>query len=517
MPAALLSALLLALAGGAALFAYAAIRPALFIAILSAGALAGFYQCLTPDMRRRLRTPPFVLALGLPAAAWLMPNVWLLYAAMLAMVPLLARHRGEVAPIYLFALLLLPPLEQTIMLGGLKLFDVGVHAALALGATARLLVKPGRARIPLALDMPLIAVMLLLVVATARDTSATNFLRVLMNTLFVCGLPYFIVSRSVRNVDDLKLCLVYLAAAAAVLSVVLLYEARSSWPMYNILYDHYGIALQLMVKARGGVMRAGGPFLESTSMAMVLTTCILAAWLSRDAFRSGWHHAAVLALLLAGLVAPQSRGAWIGLLIGTLAADVYRARPGAAIRRIAVIALLGFALFAVAPFSPYLSETLGLTGGSVDSADYRHRLFERGMEEFWRSPIVGYSSPDILIRLADLRQGEGIVDFVNTYIYFALIGGAIGLAVFVGAFAIYLLKLWRCRPGGGPAADAMALVFAGLIVPMEMLIFTSFGGRPEVFVFIVFAFAAAIVTDRAGERRRSAQPRQQRIATVFTP
>ncbi|NJR77959.1 O-antigen ligase family protein [Sphingomonas corticis] len=494
--------LLLGAAGGATLVAYVAIRPALFIAILSAMALAGFYRCLATDTRRQLGRAPVVLAIGLPLLAWVLPGAWLLYAAMVAVVPLLARRRGEVAPIYLFALLLLPALEQTFTIGGLKLFDVGVHSALALGAAGGLVLRPGAPRVPAALDAPLVALMLLLIVANARDTSATNFLRVAVNTLFLCGLPYFIVSRSVRSMDDVRLCLVYLAGAAAVLSMILLYEARSAWPMYNVLYDRHGIAMQIMVKARGGVMRAGGPFVESTSMAMVLATCILAAWLSRPAFRSGPHHAAVLALLLAGLVAPQSRGAWIGLLLATIAADLYRRRPGAAVRRLGMVALAGVALLAAAPFSAFLSETLGLTGGSVDTVDYRQRLFDRGVEEFLRSPITGYSAPDLLIRLADLRQGEGIVDFVNTYIYFALIGGAIGLAVFVGAFAAYLLHLWRCRPRGGPDADAMAAVFAGLVMPMEMLVFTSFGGRPEMFVFVFFALATAIAARHAAERRR---------------
>jgi O-antigen ligase len=498
------AAALLAVVGGVALFAYAVIRPALFIVILSSMALAGFFACLSPEMRLRVGRAPIILALGLPLAAWLMPNIWLLYAVMLVAVPLLARNPGQVAPLYLFALLLLPALNLTIVAGSLKLFEVGVNEFLATGAAFALAIRPGKARIPRALDLPVIALVLLLVIATTRSTSITNFFRVLVSGVLDCALPYYIVSRGVRSVDDLKLCMIHLAAAASVLSMILLYEAHSSWPMYNILYDHYGIVERLMVKLRGGVLRASGPFLESTSMAMVLSSCILATWLSRSAFRSKWHHLAVLALLFAGLTAPQSRGAWMGLLIGILVADAYRRRIGAAIRRVMLIGVMVAALVAVAPLSPYLSDTLGLSEGSASTVDYRQRLFDRGMEEFWRSPIVGYSPPDILARLDDMRQGEGIIDFVNTYIYFALVSGIIGLIVFVVSFLTYLMLLWRDRRfvrANDPDGEAIALVFAGLVMPMEMLVFTSFGGRPEIFVFVFFAFASAIVSMRKQAQR----------------
>lgn len=494
------------------LYAYTQIRPALFVCILSSGALAGFSYCLTPAMRRRIGLTPALVAITMPVLAWLLPNAWLLYATMICVVPLFAYKREEVAPIYLFALLLLPGLDLTVHAGSLKLFEYGVHDALATGATLRLLMRPGRGRVPLRLDMPFIAMLLMMVTAISRDTSITNFLRVLLNGIFDCALPYFIVSRSVRSLDDLRLCMAYLTAAACVLCCILLYEARVGWPIYNMLNDHYHIPVQLTVKLRGGVMRAGGPFLESTSIAMVLAFCLMAAWLSRPIFRSTFFYLGTMALLLLGMTAPQSRGAWIGLIIGTLVADLYRRRVGSAVRRVAIMVAVVASLVAIAPMSPYLTETLGLSGGSADTVDYRQRLFDRGMEEFRKSPIVGYSQPQILIHLADLRQGEGIVDFVNTYIYFMLIAGIVGLSIFVGAFLFYLSELWRWRPRaarGDADAAPMALVFAGLAMPMEMLVFTSFGGRPEVFVFLFFAFAAAIV---ASEERRAVAARKPRPA-----
>lgn len=498
------SAMLTVLALLAALLSYAFIKTALFLALLSAMAFAIFYYCLSPVMKRTLGYRPIIVALAMPLAAWGVPNIWALYAIMLGMVPLFARRAAEVAPLYLFSLLLLPGLDTSMMLGGVKLFEFGVHDALTVGALLRLLLfTDGKVEGFRPLDIPVLLVLLLLVTGLARDTTVTNFVRVLINIGLDYAVPYFVISRSVRTMDDVRLCMVWLACAAVIISVILLYEVRTGWPMYNSLYDRHGIMTLLLVKMRGGVLRAGGPFLESTSMAMVLVFCFLAAWLSRPAFRSKLHYLAILLLLLAGLSAPQSRGAWIGLLIAFLVADLYRGRIYLLLRRCVLVALAGGILLTLAHNSSYISETMGLSGGSMDTVDYRERLFERGMEEFKESPIVGYSLPEAMIRLDDLRQGEGIVDFVNTYIFIALISGVIGLIIFTGGFAIFIGLLWMRLPllRRSPADLApAALICGGLASMMEMLFFTSFGGRPAVFLFLFFGFSAAIYGMRGASR-----------------
>lgn len=478
---------------------YALIKPALFIFILTSVGLVGFFYCLQPDVRMRLSFRPILIALALPIMAWAMPTVWLLYLLMGMIVPLLAKRSGDVAPLYLFSLLLLPALDQTIALGSLKLFEFGAHDALVIGAAAAFLVRPEwRGRVHWRLDLPILAVLLLLVSATARDTSITNFFRIFVNTGLDFALPYYVVSRSVRSWDDIRLCMLYIACAGFFISVILIYEMLTSWPLYNTLYDRMGIAAHLLVKLRGGYLRAGGPFLESTSMAMVMVSCILAASNLRSACRSKNHHRVLLLVMLAGLVAPQSRGAWIGLVIGLAVADIFRGEYAKLCRRGLLIGLCGVGLLAAGQMSPYVSETIGMSGGSSESADYRQKLFERGKEEFFKSPFIGYSYPEILSKLSDLKQGEGIIDFVNTYIYIVLISGGMGLSIFLGVFLYYPAKLWFARDRvsrlDADNIDGAAFIFGALVTPIEMLAFTSFGGRPAVFVFIFFALCAGLLS-----------------------
>ena len=303
--------------------------------------------------------------------------------------------------------------------------------------------------------------------------------------------------------------MLWLACGGITLSAILIYETARAWPIYNQLYANYDVSTLLIVKARGGVLRSGGPFVEPTSAAMVLATCILALWLSRDYFRSRWQSMLLFAVALIGLSAPQSRGAWLGLLTAMAMVLAFRGRFAQLVRSTIVIGATGSMLILAAQFSPYLSETLGLSGGSSETSQYRRLLFDRGIEEFWHSPVWGYSMPEVTRRLSDLRQGEGIVDFVNTYIWILLISGAIGTLIFVGAFVNFLLRMLKFRrPAGDDNSGVIAasFIFAGLAMPMEMLFFTSFGGRPGFFVFVMFGFAAAFIT--IGEREASAVRRR---------
>lgn len=481
------------LAVGLPALAYLAIKPALHVAIVSAAAVGIYLYCLLPAARRDMGRA-LAIAISMPLIAWTLNNPWMLYAIMVGWVPLFARDTGRVVPVYLFSLLLLPGLDMTAVVGSLKLFDLGVHDALGIGAAAALFCSRGKSRIDWRRDVPAYAVVLLIGAALARETSFSHLLRSTSNLMLDYGLPYYIASRGVRNFAEFRRILLWLGCGALVLALLLIYEAMRSWPIYNELYGQYGGILQ-MVKSRGGMIRAGGPFVEPTSAAMVLALCTIAIWLCRREFRTARHHGIILLIAFVGLAAPQSRGAWVGLGFALVLAEIYLGRYRSIIKGGLIAGLAFSALFAAALSSPQLSETLGLSGGSSETSEYRRMLFERGMEEYWQSPLFGFPNPELEVRLADLRQGEGIIDYVNSYLWIMLISGAVGLTIFVGAFAHYLWKLidYRRLPVEDRIGrDSAAFIFAGISMTLEMLFFTSFGTRPAIFIFVLLGFAAAL-------------------------
>ena len=210
-----------------------------------------------------------------------------------------------------------------------------------------------------------------------------------------------------------------------------------------------------------------------------------------------------MALLIAGVAAPQSRGALLGLAVGFAAIYLYR-RSQTVIATLLVGAAVFAAFFVTVGLQPETTAPADLH--SSETIEYRKRLMTRGMEEFAKSPLTGDTFPNILSRMQDLRQGEGIVDFVNTYLWVALLSGVLGLLLFLAAFGTRLFHLWTLRPrlrkaGFGPGAAAF--VFASLCAPVVMLIFTSFGARIPMLVFATFGLSTALLTAvRKGRRPR---------------
>lgn len=488
--------LLFLFCGGLFVEAYLAIKPAMHVVIISVMTVALFLFCVTPPHRRDMAWRTFVIAMVMPILAWSLGNIWLLFALLGIGVPLIARRFAMIVPVYLFSLLLLPPLDIPVMIGPLKLFDCSVLDALAFGASATIFLDKRKARPHIHHDIAASAVIFLIGAALARDTSFSNLLRSSMNVVIDLGLPYYIVSRGVRTLEEVRVAMLWIGCGAVTLASLLFYELWKSWPIYNLLYTNHHLPTLLIVKERAGYLRAAGPFTEPTSVAMVLAICILCLWLCRACFRSAWHHQLLLAITMVGLFAPQSRGAWIGLFLGMILSELFRRRYLSIIRKGAVVAIGVAMLLLAATISPNVSESIGLSGDSSDSSDYRRMLLDRGLEVFLDRPMLGYSVPELHVRLADLRQGEGIIDFVNTYLWISLMSGIGGLAIFVAPFLFYTWSIWRMRKvalGAYEMREAATFIFAGLGMTLEMLFFNSFGTRPAVFVFILFGLATAFL------------------------
>lgn len=492
---------------------YATIKPSLFLATLSAMACAVFLYCLKKEIRQPIALRMVTIAVALPLLAWSLPALWLLFVIMCLWVPIAAGGRFELfAPVYLFSLLLLPALEVMMKIGSLDLMGFSVHNGLAVGAAAAIFLNPAKPRSRLEWDVVALSVVVLIALALVRGTSMSHHIRMLLKIVMDLGLPYYIVSRGLRDSNSLRLALVWLAAGGIILAAILGFEVLKGWPIYNQLYHIYQVPATILVKARAGMLRAGGPFVEPTSAAMLLSLCTVALYVGRDFFRTRWHYFLMMGAALAGLMMPQSRGAWIGLCVAVALCDLMRGRYFVLTAK--ALALGGFVslMFLGAAFSPYLSEQLGLSGGSRDTTDYRQLLLDRGMQEFWHHPFTGASMPDLTVRLADLVQGEGIVDFVNTYLWIALISGLIGLFIFIGAFIYFLVKIattGRFKGRRRRDVEAGVFAFATIAMFMEMFFFTSFGTLPAVFAFVLFGFAAAFIRQQQPvrrARRRATEP-----------
>jgi O-antigen ligase len=151
-----------------------------------------------------------------------------------------------------------------------------------------------------------------------------------------------------------------------------------------------------------------------------------------------------MALLFVGAIAPLSRGPWVGaamLLVVFITNGRYATRRLMSLTLAAIIAL---PLLYMVPGGEKVINLLPFIGSTEkENIDYREKLIINSMIVIKRNPWFGsvnyWNAPE----MQSMRQGQGIIDVVNTYIQIALEKGYMGLALFVGFFVMILRSIFR--------------------------------------------------------------------------
>ena len=249
-----------------------------------------------------------------------------------------------------------------------------------------------------------------------------------------------------------------LAAAAVILSVLALYEAREHWALYDTVSSllDFHRSFTNNINFRGGLMRASVTMSGPLVLASVLSFALLATYISRPYFRTNWGWIAAMVLIALGNLACQSRSNAIGGLI-TLIVLLALLRKWSAIAGLVGTAAVAGALILAMPGGGKNADgtdsALFASGekyehNGVQYSDYRTLLFARGVEVGMRHPIMGQPLYRALLELSDIEQGQHIVDLVNSYLMIFLISGFPGLLGFVGLIFLTFGQMVATRTRG---------------------------------------------------------------------
>ncbi|MDC1288212.1 O-antigen ligase family protein, partial [Gammaproteobacteria bacterium] len=159
--------------------------------------------------------------------------------------------------------------------------------------------------------------------------------------------------------------------------------------------------------------------------------------------RSNFSFHAGLILLLAGLLASLSRGPWVGSIFLFLVFVATGKNPIRSLFKYGVAGLILLMLIITLPGTQKFVQLLPYFGSAEQSSiSYRERLLENSLIVINRHPFIG--SVDYLNtpEMESMRQGQGIIDIVNTYIQVALKSGYIGVILFT---CFFLSILWGIR------------------------------------------------------------------------
>jgi len=413
------------------------------------------------------------LWLALTLTAFLAHNFWLYIVIGAVLLAVAARADSNRVALALFVLLAIPPINDRIGAFGLVnyLFDIDHLRLVSLAVLLPAFLAPaapGERLLDGAPGRLLLGYAALNVVLAAPEASATGTARAAFLAFIDVIVPYAVASRLTRTLEAQRSAAASYVAGAAVMAAIGAFEIARHWLLYSSLPVVYGIKFGGEYLMRDEALRATAtsgqaiPFGFALAIAFALTLGL------RPGFpgRASWL--AALGLLALGMIASFSRGPWVGALVGAL---VFVLTGPGAMRVLARLAIGGGALALVAiatPLGDRLLHPVTVEGGSYA---YRQRVIEAALNQILEHPWLGNADFIYAPEIQELKQGQGIIDIVNTYAGIGLASGLVGLALFIGVFATAMLALWRRVRAEPEGSDARALG-RGLLAAMACMLVT---------------------------------------------
>ena len=310
-----------------------------------------------------------------------------------------------------------------------------------------------------------------------RNTSFTDGLRETITFCLAALVPYLVFSRyrwdfnSTRMMTILLVTLLLGFAGAAVMEFV------TRWHFYaNAISDWPEIGELRLYKRRLGYLRSFGTALEPIAFGMSMMVGLNLALALLHKVKPQFLGYLGIGLMGAGILTSLSRAPWLGagLGYGLFAMTSRRAFSNTVkLGFVGLFVLLGLAL---TPFGGRIIDLIPVIGAGeeVETFDYRKELLDTGMDLVWEHPLFG--STDFTAQMEHMRQGEGIIDLVNTYLDVALSYGLVGLSLYVLALG---LCAWNLRKSIGlarrvaPQFEPYCQAYFAAIVSFMFVIFTT--------------------------------------------
>jgi hypothetical protein len=451
---------------------------------------------------------------ALTMAAFLSPNFWLF--ALPAIPLLIWAGRKDTNPVGLYLILLhvVPPVSIAIPVEGInQLFDLNNYRLLSFcilipaAHQLRRSKNPARIQRLQVMDILLLcygALQVLLFVPPdlpghiILHNSLTNDLRQTFLFFVDVYVLYFVVSRSCSTRRAILDAMAAFCLSSTIMAVIGIFESLRHWLLYTDMAARWNPSDALWTYSyliRDGVLRTQA----SAGHALVLGYLLAIAfgfWLYlKSHTESKRTNISVSLLLCLGLLAAYSRGPWIGAVVIYLIFTAIGPRAVSGLFKAAGVAALLVVGISLSPLGKRIAAVLPFMGGSVDNGniEYRHRLTERSWQIIQDHPFFGDQLA--ILKMEDLRQGQGIIDVVNTYAGIAIFNGLIALGAFVGFILVALFKTYKvAKESARPDPDFSLLgcsLVACILGMLLMLENCSFFLGCEKLFYVLAGLAAA--------------------------
>jgi O-antigen ligase len=324
-------------------------------------------------------------------------------------------------------------------------------------------------------DFLLSCYVLLTIVLRFREDDLIGVLRYVVYSMVDIIIPYYAISRSLQNISDFKEVFASFALNGTVIAVIAIFEFAKRWLVYTSMGDALHLDVTVSYLDRGDFLRAmvtsGQPIVLGYDLIAVLGAII---FLKSNPV-SKWRYLFVIAAILLGEIASLSKGPWVGVVLMAIAFLITDNQGAKKISyALAAIALIAVVLLNT-EFGAKAIEYLPFVGNLDEgSMSYRQLLLDKSLQAVSDHPWFG--STDYLDQMEELRQGQGIIDLVNTYLTVALDSGLVGLALFAGYFLVMFAKIYkaaRSYPRGSEEESLGRALFAIMLGLLFVLVSCS--------------------------------------------
>ncbi len=292
-------------------------------------------------------------------------------------------------------------------------------------------------------DKFLLLYLLVVVGLEFRDTTFTDSLRKCFNTFIDVFLPYYVASRGVKDMQQMKTVMAAFVTSAIVIAFIAVFESAKHWILYYKLGDALGTGnFMSNYLGRSGEVRAvatlGHPIILGYFMTIALGFYLhLSQYIQQKTLkRLGFI------LIILGLLAPLSRGPWVGAAAMIVVYLLYGPSAVKKVGLLAFAAMLSFFILSALPGGQKYVNLIPFIGETEKSTiTYREQLFKNSMIVIDRNPFFGSSNYLETPEMQKMIQGQGIIDIVNSYLRVTLETGYVGLALFVSVFISTILRV----------------------------------------------------------------------------
>ncbi|WP_296591063.1 O-antigen ligase family protein [Methylophaga sp.] len=294
-------------------------------------------------------------------------------------------------------------------------------------------------------DKFIISFVTLLSLLQFRDNTITNAGRESFLFFIDIFVPYYVITRLINTHERLKMALTALFIGIIPFALIGVFELLTSWFMYTSIAPHIGYisSFNQYRDIRGGGLRAMAVFFGPIVLGYVMIYAGAILLYLQHFIKNRKLVLLAFGAVFLCVLATKSRGPWIGFAL-MLMMFIWTGRNG--FGKLVKYGILGLGLLILASLTPAGSkyvELLPFIGDErTDTFDYRAQLLENSMILFKKNPLFGDINFRNTSEMESLRQGEGIIDVVNTYIGILLPYGLIALSLFAGLFVFLIL---RCR------------------------------------------------------------------------